>query len=152
MNLQTHESMNKLGAAADAGTSSKALASLLLAAGVAALVVAADQLMDAWAERHVIAAWVALWAVAVLAIAALRGLSRHLAQHMMRNLDTWSASVAAKRSDRRLWAMAQKDPRMLSDLQAAFDRSDIEDGPAPDVVTLGQRRAARIVRNRLHTI
>ncbi len=150
MNTQTHESMIARGAPADTGTSSKTLASLLLAAGVAALVVMADQLMDAWAERHVIAAWIALWAVAVLAIVALRGLSRYAAQQLMQGLDAWSAGVASRRSDRRLWAMAQNDPRMMLDLQSAFDRDDSEDSPAQNLVVLSQRRAARIVRNRLH--
>ena len=155
MNTSTHTTMNPLGAAAPAqkpATSSKALASLLLGGGVAALVVMADQLMEPWAESHVVAAWIALWAVAVVAIAALRGLSRHLAQQVMQGLDGWSANVAQRRSDRRLWAMAQNDSRMMADLQAAFDREDNEDAPAQDLVALSHRRAARIVRNRLHYI
>ena len=155
MNTSTRTPMDAMGSAAQApkhATSSKALASWLLGAGVAALVVMADQLMEPWAERHVIAAWMALWAVAVAAIAVLRGLSRHLAQRLMQGLDGWSADVAQRRSDRRLWAMAQTDSRMMADLQAAFDREDNEDAPAQDLLTLSQRRAARIVRNRLHHI
>jgi len=158
MNTSTHTPMNKLGSVSlpaqstKPATSSKALASLLLGAGVAALVVMADQLMEPWAESHVIAGWLALWAVAVVAIAALRGLSRHLAQSVMQGLDGWSAEVAQRRSDRRLWAMAQSDSRMMADLQAAFDRQDNEDAPVQDVVALSHRRAARIVRNRLHYI
>lgn len=153
MNLSTHTAMNSLGGAAQKpGSSSKALASLLLGAGVAALVVMADQLMEPWAESHVVAGWIALWAVAVVAIAALRGLSRYLAQQAMQGLDGWSAAVAQSRSDRRLWAMAQNDSRLMSDLQAAFDRQDEENGPASDLVALSHRRAARIVRNRLHYI
>jgi hypothetical protein len=145
--------MHPLGSAAQKpATSSKALASLLLSAGVATLVVLADQWMEPWAESHVVAAWLALWAVAVLAIAALRGLSRYLAQQAMQRLDGWSAEVAQRRSDRRLWAMAQDDSRMMADLQAAFDREDDENAPARDVLALSHRRAARIVRNRLHYI
>ncbi|MDP4924160.1 MAG: hypothetical protein NWR15_11665, partial [Limnohabitans sp.] len=68
-------------------SSSKTLANFLLAAGVAALVVAVNQLIDNWAESHVVAAWLALWAVAVLAIVVLRGLTRHLAQNLMTGLD-----------------------------------------------------------------
>lgn len=133
-------------------TASKTLASLLLGAGVATLVVMADQLMEPWAESHVIAAWIALWAVAALAIAVLRGVTRHLAQNVMLGLDGWSANLAQQRSDRRLWAMAQSDSRMMSDLQAAFDREDDETAPTQDLVALGRRRAARIVRNRQHCI
>ena len=131
-------------------SSSRALASLLLAAGVATLVVVADQLMESWAERHVIAAWLALWAIAVAAIVVLRGATRALARQTMHGLDAWSARVAQRRADRRLWTMAQNDPRMMSDLRCALDRD--EDGPAPDLEALTQRRAQRIVRNRLYHI
>lgn len=131
-------------------SSSRALASLLLAAGVATLVVVADQLMESWAERHVIAAWLALWAIAVAAIVVLRGATRALARQTMHGLDAWSARVAQRRADRRLWTMAQNDPRMMSDLRCALDRG--EDGPAPDLEALTQRRAQRIVRNRLYHI
>ena len=41
-------------------SSSKTLANLLLAAGVAALVVGVDQMIDSWAESHVVAAWLVL--------------------------------------------------------------------------------------------
>ncbi len=131
-------------------SSSRALASLLLAAGVATLVVVADHLMESWAERHVIAAWLALWAIAVAAIVVLRGATRALARQTMLGLDAWSARVAQRRADRRLWTMAQDDPRMMSDLRCALDRD--EDGPAKDLLALSQRRAQRIVRNRLYHI
>ena len=52
-------------------SSSKTLANLLLAAGVAALVVGVDQMFNSWAESHVVAAWLALWAVAVLALSLI---------------------------------------------------------------------------------
>lgn len=139
-------------AAAAPTTSTHTLASGMLAAGVAALVVLADHLIDDWADTHVLAAWLALWAVAVIAIASLRGVSRMLAHSLMTRLDAWSAHVATQRSDRRLWAMAQQDPRMMSDLKAAFDRDDGQDGPAKDVLVLSQRRAVRMVRNGLYYI
>jgi hypothetical protein len=149
MNTQTHPN-GQLPAAAAEHTSSRALASLLLAAGVSALVVLADQLMEPWAERHEIAAWLALWGVAVLAIALLRGVSRILARKAMGALDQWSAGVAQRRADERLWHMAQTDARLMADLQSALDRTG--KGPAKDVVDLTQRRAARILRERLYYI
>ena len=133
-------------------TSSKTLANLLLAAGVAALVVGVDQLIDNWAESHVVAAWLALWAVAVLAIVLLRGLTRHLAQNLMTGLDAWSAHVARSRADERLWAMAQSDPRLMSDLQVAMDRASEATGPVRDLETLMNRRVARLVRDRMYYI
>ena len=133
-------------------TSSKTLANLLLAAGVAALVVAVDQMIDSWAESHVVAAWLALWAVAVLAIWVLRGLTRHLAQNLMTGLDAWSAHVARGRADERLWSMAQSDPRLMSELQVAMDRASEASGPVRDLETLMTRSAARLVRDRMYYI
>ncbi len=131
-------------------TSSRALATLLLTAGVSALVVVADQLLESWAERHEIAAWLVLWGIAVAAIVLLRGITRMAARHAMGALDAWSAAAAKRRADERLWNMAQTDPRMMADLQAALDRSDV--APAKDVLDLTQRRAARILRDRLYYI
>ena len=150
MNTPTHTAVNGALSPRPERTSSRALATVLLAAGVSALVVGADQWMEPWAERHVLAAWIALWAIAVAAIVVLRGATRALARQTMVGLDAWSARVAQRRADRRLWAMAQTDARLMSDLQAAMDRD--QDGPAKDVLTLSQRRAQRIVRNRLHYI
>ena len=133
-------------------TSSKTLANLLLAAGVAALVVGVDQLIDSWAESHVVAAWLALWAVAVLAILVMRGLTRHLAQNLMTGLDAWSAHVARSRADERLWSMAQSDPRMMRELQVAMDRASEATGPARDLENLMTRRVARLVRDRNYYI
>ena len=132
--------------------SAKTLATWMLTAGVAALVVLADHLIDDWAETHVLAAWLALWAVAVVAIAALRGVSRFLAQNLMVGLDAWSAHVARRRADERLWAMAQSDSRLMQDLQLAMDRSENKDEPVTDLTTYMTRRAARLVNNRLFYI
>ena len=135
-----------------ATTGAKTLATLMLAAGVAALVVMADHLIDDWAETHVIAAWMALWAVAVVAIAALRGVSRLLAQAVMANLDSWSANLARNRADQRLWAMAQTDSRLMTELQTAMDRAENTAAPAADLTTYMSRRAARMVNSRMYYI
>jgi hypothetical protein len=136
-------------ALAAASTSSRLLASAILAGGVAALVVTVDQLIDGWAETHVLAAWLALWAVAVLAIALLRGVTRRLAQAVVQGLDGWSAGVAQRRADERLWAIASQDARLMADLQGALSRAERE-GTAG--ATLAQRRAARAVRSQLNYI
>jgi hypothetical protein len=148
MNTQAHTSA-ALGTTGER-TSSQALASLMLAAGVSTLVVLADQLMESWAERHEIASWLVLWGIAVLAIVLLRGFTRLLARKAMIGLDHWSAGVAQRRADERLLSMAKTDPRLMADLQAALDRHGM--GPAKDVVDLTQRRVARILRDRLYYI
>jgi len=117
---------------------------------VSALVVLADHWMEPWAERHEVAAWLALWVVAVLAIGLLRGFTRALARQAMGALDQWSANIAQRRADERLWDMAQADPRLMADLQCALDRT--EDRPARNLLELSQRRAARMVRDRMYYI
>ena len=133
-------------------TSTKALATLMLAAGVAALVVLVDQMIDSWAESHVVAAWLALWAVAAVAIGVLRGATRVLAQNLMGGLDAWSAHVARRRADERLWAIAQTDSRLMTELQTAMDRADDASAPAKDITSFMTRRTARMLRNRMYYI
>jgi hypothetical protein len=132
-------------------TSTKTLATWMLAAGVAALVVLVDHMIDDWAETHVLAAWLALWAVAVVAIAALRGVSRLMAQNLMVGLDGWSAHVARRRADERLWAIAQTDSRLMQDLQLAMDRAEEPqpqaDAPSVDLTTYMARRTPRMLNN-----
>jgi hypothetical protein len=119
-------------------TSSRALASLMLASGVAAFVVMADQMLEPWADEHHLAAWAALWAVAMASLLVLRGLTRALAGRTMRALDSWSARMAQRRADERLWHIAQSDARMMADLQSALNRDD-----SGDLNDLGDRRAAK---------
>ena len=154
MNTTTEKSvLGQLSAASVApATSASILATGMLAAGVAALVVVVNHMIDDWAETHVIAAWLALWVVAVVAIAALRGVSRMLAQGMMAGLDAWSADLARRRSDQRLWAMAQQDSRLMQELQTAMDRAELTDAPVADLTTYMSRRAARMVNSRMYYI
>ena len=45
----------------------RGVASLLLAALVSALVVVANQVIETWSDGHLLAAWIALWLVALRA-------------------------------------------------------------------------------------
>ena len=101
----------------------KGLAAMLLAAMVAALVVAADQLVDTWADGHLLAAWVVLWAVGFASLGFLAIPARHMATRGVAALDAWSRQVARRRADERLWAIAQQDPRVMADLKAAMTRA-----------------------------
>jgi hypothetical protein len=127
----------------------RTLAAMLLAAIVAAFVVVADQMVDTWADGHLLAAWVALWAVAFAAVGLFAGVSKTLAIQMKQGLNNWSASMAQRRSDERLWAIAQTDARLMSELHTAMGRSDEE-------VLLGenstQRRVSRMLQNRQYYI
>ena len=52
-------------------TSARGISSVLLAAVVSALVVAANQIVETWTERHLFVAWVVAWTVAFTALALL---------------------------------------------------------------------------------
>lgn len=109
----------------------RGLATLLLSAMAAAVMVVAYQLMDSVAEGHLLVMWIALWAVAFAALALFAGAARNLAARLKGGLDSWSRSVAQARADERLWAMAQSDPRVMADLQAAMTRQEAEAEVAP---------------------
>ena len=133
----------------DSFSPTQSLAAMLLAAIVAAFVVVADQMMDTWADGHLLAAWVALWAVAFAAVGLFAGVSKTMAIQMKQGMDSWSARMAQRRSDERLWAIAQTDARLMSDLQSAISRSDKEELFGENST---QRRVARMLQNRQYYI
>ena len=128
----------------------RSLSTLLLAAVVAAMVVVADQLIDTWADGHLLAAWVALWAVGFVAVGLFAGATRDLAGRLMAGLDAWSVRVAQRRADERLWAIAQTDARLMADLQGAMNR-DIDLATVVGQHSV-QSQAASIIRERLNYI
>lgn len=131
---------------ASVATNPRKLAVALLMASVAVLLVVTDSLMNEWAESHVVAAWLALWlvgVVALVALVALRGVTRFVAHKLMAKLDA------------RLWAMAKAGPRLMAELEVAMSRQATESAsraPVKDLEQLSDRRAARIVRARLYYI
>lgn len=61
----------------------RGLSAMLLAAMVSALLVVADQLISAWADGHLMVAWVALWLVGFSAIALFADAANKLASTVM---------------------------------------------------------------------
>lgn len=112
--------------------SAKGLATMLLAAIAAALLVAADQVVGTWADGDLLLAWIALWAVGFAAIALFGSAARGLSARIIGSLDAWSQRLAKARADERLWAAALNDARIMNELQAAISRNDAETvSPAP---------------------
>lgn len=109
----------------------KGLAAMILAAAVAALVIAADRLIDTWADEHLFYAWVLLWAVVFAGLALFAGTARQLAQRVMPWLDGWSQAIAEARAEMRVWEAAQRDPRLMQELVAARQR-DADESTALD--------------------
>lgn len=107
---------------------SRSLAALLLAAMVSALIVVAEQLIDTWAQGHLMAAWVMLWILVFAGLALLAPTAKSLSGGLMRGLDGWAQRKARSRADERLWALAQKDPRVMADIVAAASRVELDGG------------------------
>lgn len=102
----------------------KSLATMLLAALVAAMVVVADQLIDTWADGHLLAAWVALWVVAFAALAMLAPAAKRAATGLSAALKAWSERAAQNRSETQYWESAMADPRIMAEIQCAKLRAE----------------------------
>ena len=113
----------------------RGLATLLLSAMAAAIMVVAYQVMDSVAEGHLLVMWIALWAVAFVALALFAGVARQIAVRTKNSLDAWSRSLAEARADQRLWALAKTDARVMSDLQAAMMRDEAQAAPVAAAAT-----------------
>ncbi|MGH8830601.1 MAG: hypothetical protein ACREXV_05870 [Polaromonas sp.] len=109
----------------------RGLATLLLSAMTAAVMVVAYQVMDSVTEGHLLVMWIALWAVAFAVLALFAGTARNLAARLKTGLDDWSRSLAEARADQRLWAAAKNDPRVMADLQMAILREESKTEVAP---------------------
>ena len=105
----------------------RGLATLLLSAIAAAVMVVAYQVMDSVAEGHLLVLWIGLWAVAFATLATFAATARSVTLGLKASLDTWSRNVAAKRADERLWAMAKTDARVMADLQVAMSKNETPD-------------------------
>ena len=102
----------------------RGVATLLLSAVAAAVMVVAYQVMDSVVEGHLLVMWIALWAAAFASLALFAGTARHFADRLKSGLDNWSRSVAEARADQRLWATAKSDARVMADLQNAITRHE----------------------------
>jgi hypothetical protein len=106
--------------------SSKTLAGLLLAAVLAALLVVADQLIDTWADGHLLAAWVALWTVAFAGLALLAPPLRKMSASLASAYARSAAIAKQRRAEEMMWEYARRDPRIMAELQHAWMRDHSE--------------------------
>lgn len=111
-------------------TGARGLATFVLAAIVSALLFAANQLMETWADGHLMAAWIVLWAVAFAALAMLATPIRNTVLQV-KSIDgsalyaAWSARRKARLSDEKMWSYARQDSRLMADITRAL--GDTED-------------------------
>ncbi len=101
----------------------RATATLLLAAVVAALMVVANQVVGTWNESHLMAAWITLWTVAFAAIGLLASPLLHMAQSLRKGLKAWNERRRLAAADQRLWSVALTDARVMADISRAMASS-----------------------------
>lgn len=102
---------------------SQALAGLLSASAFAALLAVADQVIDSWADGHMLLAWVMLWLSIFGGLALLTRPMRRASTASALWLQIRAAALVQSRREAALWELAMHDPRMLQELRAAKARS-----------------------------
>ncbi len=96
-------------------------ASLVLAAIVAAVLVAANQLIDTVAGgSHWVAGWAMLWLVAFAAIALLAAPARNLSGTLRSARAAWADERHRAQADDKTWEAALRDSRIMADLNRAM--------------------------------
>jgi hypothetical protein len=98
-------------------------ASMLLAAVVSAVLLAADALIKEVADGHLLLAWMALWLVGFAALALLAKPVAQFARALRTQLTQWRKARLAAAQDEKLWELAKGDARVMAEIQAAMTRS-----------------------------
>lgn len=101
---------------------SRPLAGMLLAAGMAALLVTADQVIDSWTDGHILAAWVALWTVTFAALAILATPLRKLSDTGAAWISAYRKASAERRQMQEMWEWARHDHRVMAEIMTASIR------------------------------
>jgi hypothetical protein len=99
---------------------SSSAATLLLAAMVSAVLVAANQLIGTWTEGHLLAAWIVMWTVAFAALALLAAPAARAASSLRAAMSRRAADRQKASEDERLWQAAHDDARVMADIGRAM--------------------------------
>ncbi len=118
--VRAEQAAKALGRAVKGFGSTRATASLLLAAVVAALLVAANQVIETWTDGDLMVGWIALWTVAFAAIALLAKPARQITGSVREGLKAWGAMRRQAAEDQKLWSIALKDARVMADISRAM--------------------------------
>jgi len=108
----------------------RAGASMLLAAIVAALMVVANQVIDTWTEGHLLAAWIVMWLVAFAAIALFAAPAKRAAAGLRAGAKRWAAARKQAAEDQKLWDLALTDARIMADISRAMSADALRDAKA----------------------
>ena len=102
---------------------SRTLAGLMLAGVMAAMLVVADQVIDNWADGHLLLGWVALWSVVFAGLAFFARPLRKVTMALAASVDRQMKVAAQIRREEQMWEFANRDPRVMEELRAAVARS-----------------------------
>ena len=105
----------------------RAIATLLLAAIVAAVVVVANEVVDTWTEGHLMAAWILMWTVGFAALALLAEPARRVAAALRAGLKAWAAARRQAAQDEKLWDLALTDARVMAEISRAMSADAARD-------------------------
>jgi len=106
--------------------SAAGMASVLVAGGLAAVIVVAEQVVSAWADGHLLAAWIALWAIVFVLLAVFSDAIRDWPMQWQARLQTRREAALDRVADERTWAAAVADPRLMAELDCALQRTQQE--------------------------
>ena len=101
----------------------KGLPGVLVVGGVSAAIVVADQIVSAWADGHLLLAWVAMWVVVFALLAVFSDAIRAWPTALRQRIAVSARAFAQQAEDERTWAVAQSDPRLMAELQCALTRA-----------------------------
>ncbi|TAH10603.1 MAG: hypothetical protein EAZ11_11795 [Curvibacter sp.] len=102
---------------------SRTLAGMLLAAVLSALLVVADQVIDMWADGHLLVGWVALWTVVFAAMALLAPPLRKVSAEASSLIMGWVRAAQERRLEEEMWEHAKHDHRIMDELRHAVMRN-----------------------------
>lgn len=121
--VRAEQALTTLSQAVRGFNTTRATASLLLAAVVAALVVVANQLIEVWTDGHLMLGWVALWTVTFAAIALLAKPLRQTVYSLREARSAWNEKRRQATADDHLWGIALADARVMADISRAMTAS-----------------------------
>ncbi|MEN9537892.1 MAG: hypothetical protein RLZZ126_127 [Pseudomonadota bacterium] len=110
--------------------SARGLAALLVSAMVAGVLAVADQMIDTWADGHLVAAWAFLWALGFLTLVFLGPVVKAYVADYASAVRRHQARRTQAHREAAYLAAAEADPRIMAELRAAILRHEAEVSPA----------------------
>jgi len=105
----------------------RAIATLLLAAIVATVVVVANEVVDTWTESHLMMAWILMWTVGFAALALMAAPAQRAAAALRASLKSWAAARREAARDELFWNVALTDARVMAEISRAMSADAARD-------------------------